>query len=501
MNIIQCFAPTNDYNEDAKDQFYNRLQSIIQKYPTKDLTILMGDFNVKVGTDNSGYEDIMGRYGLGERNENGGRFANLCAFNKLVIGGNIFPHKRIHKTTWTSPDNTTQNQIDHICINKKFRMTMEDVRTKRGADIASDHHLMVTKMKLKLKKHWIMRRTISQKFNTAFLQDTNKLNKFKLVLSNKFQAFHDLLNGEGTTVESNWRGIKEAITSTCHEVLGHKKHHRKEWITVDTLVKIQERRNKKAAINTGQTGAEKAKAQAEYTVVNKQVKKSIRIDKRKYVEDLAKTAEKTAREGNMRQLYDITKKLSGNHRKPERPVKSKEGKVIINIEEQRNRWVKHFKELLNRSAPLNPPNIESAPTDLPIDVDPPTLEEISMAIRQIKSGKAAGPDKIPAEALKSAVAVSAKILHILFSKIWEEGQVPTNWKEGLLVKISKKGDLSNCDNYRGITLLSIPGNVFNRVLLNRMKDSLDAHLSDQQAEFRKDRSCTDQISTLRIIVE
>ncbi|VDP22473.1 unnamed protein product [Schistosoma margrebowiei] len=166
---------------------------------------------------------------------------------------------------------------------------------------------------------------------------------------------------------SNWKGIKEGITLTCYEVLGHKKHHHTEWITVDTLDKIQERRNKKAAINTSRTRAEKAKAQAEYTEVNKQVKRSIRTDKRKYVENLAMTEEKVAIEGNMRQMYDITKKLSGNHRIPERPVKSKEGRVITNIEEQRNRWVEHFKELLNRPAPLNPPNIEAAPMDLPID--------------------------------------------------------------------------------------------------------------------------------------
>ncbi|VDP25571.1 unnamed protein product [Schistosoma margrebowiei] len=55
MNIIQCYVSTNEYNEDAKDQFYNRLQPIIEKCPTKDLTILTRDYNAKVETDNTGY--------------------------------------------------------------------------------------------------------------------------------------------------------------------------------------------------------------------------------------------------------------------------------------------------------------------------------------------------------------------------------------------------------------------------------------------------------------
>ncbi|VDP45628.1 unnamed protein product, partial [Schistosoma curassoni] len=143
MNIIQCYAPTNDSNNDIKDQFYERLQSIMAKCSRKDLTILIGYLNAKVGIDNIGYEVIIGRHGLRERNENGERFANLCAFNKLVIGCTIFPHRRIHKATWISLDHTTENQIDHICINKKFRRTTEDVRTRRGADVASDHHLVV----------------------------------------------------------------------------------------------------------------------------------------------------------------------------------------------------------------------------------------------------------------------------------------------------------------------------------------------------------------------
>ncbi|VDP65744.1 unnamed protein product [Schistosoma curassoni] len=75
-------------------------------------------------------------------------------------------------------------------------------------------------------------------------------------------------------------------------------------------------------------------------------------------------------------------------------------------------------------------------------------------------------------------------------KIWEEEQVPTDWNEGHLIKIPKKGDLSKCENYRSIILLSAPGKISNSVLLNRMKDSTDAQLRDQQIGFRKDRSCT-----------
>nr|KAG5707025.1 hypothetical protein BaRGS_019630 [Batillaria attramentaria] len=74
----------------------------------KDMTILMGDVNAKIGSDNTGYEDTMGTHGLGQMNENAERFADFCALNQLVIGGSIFPHKRIHKATWRSPDNDTE---------------------------------------------------------------------------------------------------------------------------------------------------------------------------------------------------------------------------------------------------------------------------------------------------------------------------------------------------------------------------------------------------------
>lgn len=70
-------------------------------------------------------------------NENGERFADLCSFNQFAIGGSILPHKRIHKATWRSPDHVTENQIDHICINKKFGRALKYFRAMRGADTPS----------------------------------------------------------------------------------------------------------------------------------------------------------------------------------------------------------------------------------------------------------------------------------------------------------------------------------------------------------------------------
>ncbi|VDO79852.1 unnamed protein product [Schistosoma margrebowiei] len=283
--------------------------------------------------DNTVCEDIMGRHGLGERNKNGKGFANLCVIDKPVVGGTIFPHRRILKATWISLDHTTGDQIDQICINKKFQRLMEDVRTSRGADIASDHHLVVAKLKLKLKKNWTIGQTTLPRFNTAFLRDTNKINEFKIALNNWFQALQDLLKEEGTTIEYNWKSIKEALISTCQEVLGLKKHSHKEWVSIGTLNTIKGKKNKKTAIKNSQTRAEKIKEQNEYIEANKQVRKNIKADKQKYVKELATTAENSAREGDMKQLYDTTKKLLGKYSKPERPMKEKEGSTITEIQE------------------------------------------------------------------------------------------------------------------------------------------------------------------------
>lgn len=75
------------------------------------------------------------------------------------------------------------------------------------------------------------------------------------------------------------------------------------------------------------------------------------------------------------------------------------------------------------------------------------------------------------------------------------------WKHGTIIKLSPKGDLSDCNNWHRITLLSIPDKFFYSFMLKRLKNLVDARLLVEQAGFRPHRFCTDHILTLRTIIE
>nr|KAG5687140.1 hypothetical protein BaRGS_019218 [Batillaria attramentaria] len=426
LNIIQCYAPTNDAEEEKKDDFYQQLQTVIDRGGAKDMTILMGDFNAKIGSDNTGYEDTMGTHGLGQMNENGERFADFCALNQLVIGGSIFPHKRIHKATWRSPDHVTANQIDHICISRKFRRSWRDVRMMRGADVSSDHHLLATTLRLRLKRHTNANNTRTR-YNVGLLRNTDTQAAFRISLSNRFQPPQDLIEDSEMDIETQWEHSKKLWHDTCEEVLGKRKTQHKEWISADTIQKLE-----------------------------------------------------AARQGNLKDLYQVTKELAGKFQQTDKPVKDKNGHPLTTTEEQLKRWAEHFRELLNRPIPETPPDIPPAETELPINCDKPSKAEIRKAIMTLRNGKAAGPDEIPAEAIKADTETAVNMLLSLFSKIWEKEEVPAQWKEGIVIKLPE-GDLRDCSNYRGIMLLSVPGKVLNRILLERMREAVDPMLRDQQA--------------------
>ena len=134
---------------------------------------------------------------------------------------------------------------------------------------------------------------------------------------------------------------------------------------------------------------------------------------------------------------------------------------------------------------------------------PITVEEVKSGIDNLKNGKAAGPDGIVGEILKSSSHALLPFLTRFCEYIFEVGIFPFDWAKSILVPIFKKGCPNNTDNYRGISLSSIVSKVYTHILGERITNwtESDNIILEEQAGFRKSYSTVDHIFTLFAMVQ
>ena len=120
---------------------------------------------------------------------------------------------------------------------------------------------------------------------------------------------------------------------------------------------------------------------------------------------------------------------------------------------------------------------------------------------QLKNYKAPGSDGIPAELYKCGGDVIAIAMLDVLAQVWLDETLPIDWNKGIICPIHKKGDQLECSNYRGITLLNIAYKVFSNILFERISQYTEKIVGQYQSGFRPGRSCTDQIFTVRQILE
>ncbi|XP_062710555.1 uncharacterized protein LOC134288750 [Aedes albopictus] len=131
----------------------------------------------------------------------------------------------------------------------------------------------------------------------------------------------------------------------------------------------------------------------------------------------------------------------------------------------------------------------------------PTLREVKDAIHQLKTNKAADKDGIAAELIKMGPERLATCLHRLIVRIWETEQLPEEWKEGVICPIHKKGDHLECENFRAITILNAAYKVLSQIIFRRLSPKTNEFVGSYQAGFIDGRSTTDQIFTVRQILQ
>ncbi|XP_068242418.1 craniofacial development protein 2-like [Palaemon carinicauda] len=183
-SIIVCYAQTYDSPEEREDEHDEYLQNVIDENPERNMKIMIRDLNAGVG-------NVMGVESFGKvANENGAHFIISCSANNLVIVYTLVQHKNIHKYTCTSPCGNYKNQIDHIAIKKERSSTLRNVRSYKGADIGSDHQLLIATLKLKLKAP---NRKINSipRFDTIKLIEEEHGEAFAIECRNRFAILRD----------------------------------------------------------------------------------------------------------------------------------------------------------------------------------------------------------------------------------------------------------------------------------------------------------------------
>ena len=225
----------------------------------------------------------------------------------------------------------------------------------------------------------------------------------------------------------------------------------------------------------------------------------------KYWQDLCQNIQQAADGGNIRAMYEGMKKDFGSSIVKTAPLKSTSGEIIIDRAKQMERWAEHYQEFYSRETTVTDRAIENTPY-LPVmrEFDaPPTVEELSKAIDSLANNKAPWKDGIPAEIIKTGKqSCLLSHLHELLLQCWEDGNVSQDMRDANIVTLYKnKGERSDCNNYRGISLLSIVGKAFARAALKKLQSLAERVYPESQCGFRAKRSTIDMIFSLRQLQE
>jgi hypothetical protein len=204
--------PTSEHEDDEVEELYGVIEEILEEDGKGNTnTIIMGDWNSVVGDEP--YTNIVGPHGLGRKNHRDLMLINFWERNGLIVNKTWFRKPKRRPYTWKAPGNWSRHQLDYILVKHRFRKSVKDVQTLPGADIDSDHNLLVAKICTRLKKvtrfqkrrpQWDFEKLYTQK---QTVQDT---------LERKLGAFEC----DSGNVEVQWNNIKECVLDTLSDLVG-----------------------------------------------------------------------------------------------------------------------------------------------------------------------------------------------------------------------------------------------------------------------------------------
>ena len=210
------------------------LQELLELTPKQDVFFIIGDWNAKVGSQET--LGVTGKFSLGLWNEAGQRLIEFCQENALVIVNTLFQQHKRRLYTWASPDGQHRNQIDYILCSRRWRSSIQSAKTRPGADCGSDHEILIAKFRHKLKK--------IGKTTRPFRYDLNQIpNNYTVEVRNRFKGL-DLID---TVPNELWMEFHDIVQEAGIQTIPKKKKFRKaKWLSEEALQIAVKRREVKS---------------------------------------------------------------------------------------------------------------------------------------------------------------------------------------------------------------------------------------------------------------
>ncbi|XP_062717045.1 uncharacterized protein LOC134292171 [Aedes albopictus] len=499
FSIINVHSPHTGSTDDVKDAFYAQLEREYHRCPSHDVKIIIGDLNVQVGHEEE-FRPTIGKFSAHQQtNENGLRLIDFAASKNMAIRSTFFQHSLPYRYTWRSPQQT-ESQIDHVLIDGRHFSDIIDVRTYRGANIDSDHYLVMVKLRPKLSVINNVRYRRPPRYNLERLKQPDVASAYA---QNLEAALPDEGELDEAPLEDCWSTVKAAINDAAESTIGYvERNRRNEWFDEECRTVLEEK-NAARAVMLQQGTRQNVER---YKQKRKQQTRLFREKKRRLEEAECEEMELLCRSQETRKFYQKLN-ASRNGFVPRAEIcRDKDGGLLTDGREVIERWKQHFDQHLNgvenvgTGAHGNGKNDDASAAE-DGNEPTPTLREVKDVIHQLKTNKAAGKDGIAAELIKMGPEKLATCLHRLIVRIWETEQLPEEWKEGVICPIHKKGDHLECENFRAITILNAAYKVLSQIIFRRLSPKTNEFVGSYQAGFIDGRSTTDQIFTVRQILQ
>ena len=456
IGVISAYAPHSGYAFDIRQCFFEDLASMLEKTSVNKMELIYGDLNSRIHRQQAGEEQCFGEHVFGnpraslEANSNRELLLEFCSTYGMAVSNTFVERPAEELVTFRSLGTAPMHevtfshfaQLDFLLVRQDLMHHVLDVGSFRSESLASQHFLLESRLHSggiasplsPKKKRLIIDRTLLKSPKAALsFKDV-----FEKTISEGIRKEDCSLDQIADKVTSSFNAAASALTkdSTARKS--------RPWISQETIELIQDRQQARIQ---GQ--------HAEERELHKRVRTSAKLDRKQWLSDLASS-----------NSWANLRKMRTKKKHPQGRLKDSSGHFVESSERAQT-FAEYLQDVQWAVRPAKLTEEHCTHQVLGVDASPISLKELRIAVGALRENKATGPDNHPLEFWKSILDIpgpnltdGASWLLELCNRSWLGHSVPEAWHLQQVALIYKKGDSSDCGNYRPICLLNAAYKIF-----------------------------------------